>query len=183
MAQGDDHTDVVTAVKDQLVAQGEGLSGPCGAFKITLGTVWALSAHEPIGLVAKRDDQEGCTYKGARYAVDAAMYPDGTTYDMLINSQTENRPAWQVTGAQPPSAWRAPVDPGDPVDPPVESDVDDALRQLHGSIDAMEAAVVRLETEWDTGGNPPDADTAAQILDAANRVDQLTARVEDVLNS
>ncbi len=116
-----DHTDVVAAVKANLVAQGVDLSGPCGAFQIT-GRVAFLLRGENWGLVAKTAGQNGCTVQGhGRYAVDAVMLPDGTVVDMLINAETENIPAWQSTGPQPPSNWRAPFSLDPEIPPPPQN--------------------------------------------------------------
>jgi hypothetical protein len=107
-AAAQDHTDVVAAVKAALVARGVDLSGPCGAFEIT-GRVAYVLRGEGWGLVAKSPAQNGCSVPGhERYAVDAVMKPDGTTIDLLVNAETENRPAWQPTGAAATSSWRAP---------------------------------------------------------------------------
>ena len=107
-AAAQDHTDVVTAVKAALVAQGVDLSGGCGAFEIT-GRVAYVLRGEGWGLVAKSPGQNGCSVPGhERYAVDAVMKPDGTTIDLLVNAENENRPAWQPTGAAPVSSWRPP---------------------------------------------------------------------------
>ncbi len=107
----------VQAVKDQLVAQGVNLSGPCGAFQITGRVAWRLRA-QGWGLIAKSPGQNGCDVAGGRYAVDAIMLQDGTTIDLLINSETENTPAWQQVGSAPVSAWRAPFDMGGVITPP-----------------------------------------------------------------
>jgi hypothetical protein len=114
-----DHTDIVAAVKANLVAHGVDLSGPCGAFQIT-GRVAFFLVGENWGLIAKTPGQNGCSVQGhGRYSVDAVMLPDGTVVDMLINSETENIPAWQHAGPQPPSNWRAPftLDPEIPGPP------------------------------------------------------------------
>ncbi|HKT80857.1 MAG TPA: hypothetical protein VJP86_11600 [Vicinamibacterales bacterium] len=98
----------MASVKADLVARGVDLSGPCGAFQIT-GRVAYLLRGEGWGLVFKNPSQNGCTVAGhERYAVDAIMKPDGTTIDMLINSETENIPGWQLVGSAPTSSWRAP---------------------------------------------------------------------------
>jgi hypothetical protein len=105
-------------VKAELVARGVDLSGPCGAFEITGRVAYALRG-EGWGLVVKSSAQNGCSVPGhERYAVDAVMKPDGTTIDLLVNAETENRPAWQPTGAAPVSSWRAPFAMDQGVPPP-----------------------------------------------------------------
>jgi hypothetical protein len=138
-----DNTDVVTKVKNDLAARGFEFSGPCGAFQITRRVAWALR-DEGAGLLSK---PSGNNCEG--FAVDVIVYKDGTWVDCLINSETENRPAWQV-GADKldPSRWVAPtqVDPDPapaPVDTPPAAPADDEIEKLVTNsehlIDVMEA--------------------------------------------
>ena len=102
------HVDVVTIVKQDLIGRGVNLDGPCGAFHITRRVAWQLR-EEGYGLVFKRPEQNGCTFDGTRYGVDVVALRDGRTYDILVNAETENVPAWNVTGGILPELWRAPV--------------------------------------------------------------------------
>lgn len=126
---------VVTRMKTDLEAQGVDLRGPCGAFAITGRVAWELR-ETGLGLVAKREGQNGCTVPGhGHFAVDAVMFRDGTTYDVLANAETENIPAWNLTGSQPPGAWRAPFRLDDtpvppPADPPVAGGDDEHRARL-----------------------------------------------------
>lgn len=117
---GQDHTDVVTAVKAELVAAGTNLAGPCGAFAITGRVAWLLRS-EGWGLITKNPGQNGCSVEGRdRYAIDALAQQDGSQWvDLLINSETDNTPAWQLHAGsgQPSSEWAAPFDMGGPPGP------------------------------------------------------------------
>jgi hypothetical protein len=124
-----DHVDVVARIKGELVAAGVDLSGPCGAFQITKRVAWELR-QDGYGLVAKTPPQNNCQ----GYGVDVVMFQNGDCWDILINSETENISAWNKTGSQPPSAWRAPIDPGDtqpgPTPPTPTPDLAEVLRKL-----------------------------------------------------
>jgi hypothetical protein len=110
---------VVTDVKADLVRRGISLAGPCGAFQITGRVAWQLR-DRGLGLVGKNPAQNGCTIDGQRYSVDAVVDRGGNVFDILINSETDNAPAWQFVGVDTNHTWRAPVnlDPA-PVDIPV----------------------------------------------------------------
>lgn len=150
------HVDVVIAVKAQLEAAGVNLQGPCGAFEITGRVAWQLRA-EGWGLVAKNPGQNGCTRPetGERYSVDALMLPDGTTIDCLINAETDNIPAWQVTGSAPVTSWRAPFDLGTvtpgPVPPPPIPTPDPEIALLRARVTTLEiqmaAVLLRLDDQ------------------------------------
>lgn len=105
----------VQDVKDALVAAGKDLSGPCGAFEITKRVAWNLRATG-AGLLSK---PSGNNCQG--YAVDIIVYPDGTAYDMLIDSGGKNDPAWNKTPDSPldPSRYRPAIDPQDGSGPPI----------------------------------------------------------------
>ena len=118
-ANAQNHEDTVHAVKAQLVANGVALSGPCGAFQITKRVAWLLRA-EGYGLLAKGGNNcEG-------YSPDVVILPSGIHYDILINSETQNIPAWQLVRDQNdptkpylrPLDYRAPFDPDPIVLPP-----------------------------------------------------------------
>lgn len=148
MAVPQDHTSTVAAVRADLVARNVDLQGACGAFAITGRVAYQLRA-EGWGLIAKNPGQNGCSINGGRYAVDALQKTDGSAIDLLINAETENTPAWQVTGSTSPDNWRAPfamdsdtpVPPTPPVPPvpPTPTDPTIALR-----LKALEEAVVAL---------------------------------------
>ena len=118
VAFAQDHTATVSAVKADLVARGVSIAGPCGAFAITGRTAWALRG-EGWGLIAKNPGQNGCSTNGERYAVDAlANRITGQWVDLLINSETENVPAWQLHEGTPDSFWRAPFEMETPIPVP-----------------------------------------------------------------
>lgn len=116
MAQ--DHTDIVRATKARLEAQGVNLSGQCGAFQITGRVAWALRT-EGWGLISKNPGQNGCDTPQGRFAVDALLKQDGSVFvDLLINSETDNTPAWQVREVNNTAGWAAPFDLGGAPDAP-----------------------------------------------------------------
>jgi hypothetical protein len=140
-----DHTPTVVAVKSALEAANVDLSGPCGAFAITGRVAYALRA-EGYGLIAKNASQNGCDTAQGRFSVDAVALPDGSAFDILINAETENIPAWQVTGATSPANWRAPFDLGgvEPPPPPApypicppQTEEHDAILSLMGDIQSQ----------------------------------------------
>lgn len=123
-----EHVDVVVAVKARLLAQGEDLSGPCGAFKITSRVALALreieqdAAGQPVwGLI--HSGGNGCETHGDKFRADTIMKHDGSVVDILNRSESNNGdtsdpsayniPTWSPTGPQDPGNWRAPFDPGD----------------------------------------------------------------------
>jgi hypothetical protein len=117
-----DHTALVAAVKADVVARGIDISGPCGAFQIT-GRVGYLLRNEGWGLLHKSSGQNGCSINGDRYAVDFLVHnPSGQGVDLLINSETENIPAWQLfplPTVPDLTTWRAPFAMDfDPIPPP-----------------------------------------------------------------
>jgi hypothetical protein len=103
--------EVVSAVKNDLVARGVSLSGPCGAFEITKRVAWVLRA-QGIGLLSK---PQGNNCQG--YSVDFLTRQDGSGLDILGDGGGDNTPTWH--DAEPPGAlssrWREPFDPGDGV--------------------------------------------------------------------
>lgn len=126
-AAGQSHADVVARHKAILLAQGEDLSGKCGAFKIVRAVVWELRA-EGWGLI--HSTGSGCVFAGDIFRADATMLRTGTTIDMLdraesdngdtSNPQAYNRPAWnRAEQDQSPDNWRPPFASGPtPVPPP-----------------------------------------------------------------
>lgn len=153
-----DNTDIVAQVKADLEARGVNLSGPCGAFEITRRVAWALRG-DGVGLLQKTSGNNcnGCS-------VDVVCYRDGTWVDVLINSETENRPAWQVGPDKlDPSRWLPPIDPGGtpapvpeptPAARPADDELDklliatgqliDGIESLTGAIEALDTRIVAL---------------------------------------
>lgn len=111
-----DHTDVVAAVKASLEPTNN-LQTPCGAFKITKRVAWALRG-EGAGLLKKPN---GNNCEG--FSVDIICYPDGTIYDILVNAETENRPAWNLAGHVEPERYQPAIDPGDVISVPTPPEV------------------------------------------------------------
>lgn len=109
--------EIVAIIKANLEARGVDLSGTCGSFQITARVAWALR-EDGWGLIAKRPDQNGCTVYGQRFSHDALVMVDGSAaVDLLVNSETENRPAWNATGLPPAGSWRAPWNPDATTEP------------------------------------------------------------------
>ena len=143
---------VVARVKAELEARGVELRGPCGAFAITGRVAWRLRG-DGWGLIHKESSQNGCVALGGKYGVDAIMQRSGRTIDLLINSETENRPAWQELPPEKwasPGAWRVPFEmetgvqrPPVPApfvpDPPVPGDTRAVL------VEALAAIAYRLD--------------------------------------
>lgn len=144
MAQ--DPVDLVRATKDSLVSAGVNLSGPCGAFAITGRVAWALRG-QGWGLIAKNPAQNGCDTPNGRFAVDALTNLDGSAVDLLINSETDNTPAWQILSgpvAGPNALWRAPFDLGGIAPPPV---VTPPAPLPSGDLDVLLEAIADLNTQ------------------------------------
>ena len=152
-----DHTDVVAAVKNDLLARGVDLAGPCGAFKITSRVAWQLRA-EGWGLI--HSGGNGCETHGDKFRADTIMLHDGSVIDILLRSESDNGdtsnpanyniPQWQPTGGQDPGNWRAPFDPGDspvPIPPgpiPVPVPVPGPAAGC-GCAERLDAMTVKLE--------------------------------------
>jgi hypothetical protein len=101
--------EIVASAKADLVARGVDLSGECGAFQITRLAAWRLRAIG-AGLLAKTS---GAQCQG--FAVDVVAFPDGRTFDVLIDGGQANGPDWRQHLPHDPavaSRWRAAVDPG-----------------------------------------------------------------------
>ena len=79
---------LVTAIKNQLLAQGVDLAGPCGAFAITKRVAWALRSTG-AGLLSKRSGNH-CD----GYATDILCYPTGQIRDILGDGGGANTPLW-----------------------------------------------------------------------------------------
>jgi hypothetical protein len=112
--------EVIASVRADLAQRGVSIAGPCGAFEIISRAAWEMR-DAGVGLFGgKNPAQNGCTVNGERYAVDVLVSRDGCAYDALINSETENRPAWQLLGCSAAGSWRAPF-ARDVVDPSIPS--------------------------------------------------------------
>ncbi len=108
--------EIVSAIKNDLVARQVNLTGPCGAFEITKRVAWALRA-QGVGLL---DKPGGNNCQG--YSVDYLVFPDGSGRDILGDGGGENIPQWGGEPSEAPGTftgrWRAPFDPGDAALPP-----------------------------------------------------------------
>jgi hypothetical protein len=101
------HTAVVEQVRQELVARGVDLSGPCGAFQITKRVAWQLRA-EGAGTLFK-DSGNNCDQR----SVDIVAYPTGAIVDILIDGGGQNRATWELGAPVAANRWRAAVDPED----------------------------------------------------------------------
>lgn len=138
--------EIVREIKAALEERGVKLEGPCGAFEITSRVAWFLRG-ESWGLVSKTGGN-GCLFNGVLYSGDAIMLPDGTTIDVLINSETDNIPAWNRTGPQNPDRWRAPFIRNMPLPPEPEPEltVEKAFQILLDRLDQIIESNKRIET-------------------------------------
>lgn len=145
-AQPDAHIAIIAAIKDSIT----NVTGKELACAITEKAAWAFRA-EGFGHIVKTPGQNGCdsALGGYRHAVDALMKQDGTTIDILANSETDNTPAWQVVINAPISSWRAPFNPDAstpeqpiPPVPPVPTPIPDPT--LAARVGVLEAAVLHL---------------------------------------
>ena len=131
MSEHPDRTGVVALAKADLLAKGLDLNSACGAAEITNLAAWRMRT-DGAGIL---DKPGGNNCRG--YAVDIIVYQDGQIYDVLVNAETENRPAWQAGTPVDPGRWRPPVFPDyyyGATPPPVEPPTTD-----------LEARVARLE--------------------------------------
>ena len=107
--------EIVSAVKNDLIARHVTLTGPCGAFEITKRVAWILRA-QGVGLL---DKPGGNMCQG--YSVDYLVFPDFSGRDILGDAGGENAPAWSAEPNEPTGAfvgrWRAAFDPGDTIVP------------------------------------------------------------------
>ncbi len=106
-------SEIVAAVKNDLIARHVNLEGGCGAFEITKRVAWVLRA-QGVGLMEKSG---GNNCQG--YSTDWLVFLDFSGRDILTDSGGENGPAWSPEPNDPPGTyagrWRAPFDPGDVV--------------------------------------------------------------------
>ena len=141
-------TVVVATVKDELVARGVSILGPCGALEITRRVAWRLR-ESGAGLYAK---VQGNNCQG--FAVDLITYSDGRLYDILVNAENENVPTWNLVnaGTRVPGTnpnWRpVTVDPDSGVSP--VPPVDPAwLQQLLDNLHNLDTALEHLQQKSD----------------------------------
>jgi hypothetical protein len=130
-----DHTEVVRAVKADLVARGFDLSGPCGAFAITSRVAYRLR-DEGAGVL---DKPVGNNCNG--FSVDAICYPSGALIDCLADAGGANDPQWLDAGAVDPARYHEvttdpdatlppPPDPTPTPTPPAPCDLTPVIEQL-----------------------------------------------------
>lgn len=101
--------ELVAQIKADLVARGEDLSGPCGAFKITKRVAWALR-REGYFLLKK---PSGNNCEG--YSVDYIVHESGQGYDILSDAGGANTPGFTPGDTFTADRLGAPIDPVDPV--------------------------------------------------------------------
>lgn len=170
LAQHPAHPDVVSAVKDSLVAEHKDLAG-CGAFEITKRVAWQLRA-EGVGLLSK---PAGSNCQG--YSIDFVTYMDGSGVDILSDAGGANIPTWDAR--EPVGAllgrWEAPINPGgvDPTPAPLPTDealtriirieetANTILAQLaaHENLEAIERQKAEefrqsVKSKWESIGKP-----------------------------
>lgn len=140
--------EIVSAIKNDLVARHVSLTGPCGAFEITKRVAWALRS-QGVGLL---DKPGGNNCQG--YSVDYLVFPDMSGRDILGDGGGENIPQWSGDPNEPPGTfagrWRAAFDPGDapapppvvtpPVPPPSEGTILPIVTETRDLLKAHEAA-------------------------------------------
>jgi hypothetical protein len=141
------HADVVAASKASLVAQGEMLNGPCGAFKIASEAARRLSGEGAGVLVKPSPTENNCILNGVGYAADIVMYRDGRIFDVLEDSGGLNGPTWNDKGVADPGLWRsAPLSgvtpPAPVIVPPAPIPTLD-LSQVKSWIEAAAASTVQ----------------------------------------
>ena len=138
IANAQDHSPVVAAIKARLEAAGTDLSGPCGAFQVTKRVAWELRS-QGFGLHFKGGGNN-CEGFAVDYIIQA---PTFFGFDILGDGGGANVPQWIGPEDHPDivarnrGSWRAPTDPGDtpppPVDPPDNGD-HDAIVDLMGDL-------------------------------------------------
>lgn len=138
--------ETVEAVKADLVARGLDLSGPCGAFAICKRVAWALRA-DGAGLLAK---PSGNNCEG--YATDVICYPDGRTFDILIDGGGQNGPTWEQHHPHDPSVaarYRPAFDPGDQPKPdPIVNKPDPTVVDLQALVAQINRIGARVDDIW-----------------------------------
>lgn len=144
-----DRTHEVALVKAELLARGEDLSGPCGAFEIVKRIAWRFRS-EGYGLLGgKTPGQNGCTVGADRYSVDWILKPSGEGVDILGDAGGMNAPMWNVEHA-PAQFYRPAFDPGDVPNPgpPVPNPGMDELQQrvelIGRALESLQKQIVDL---------------------------------------
>jgi hypothetical protein len=138
--------ETVEQVKADLVARGEDLSGPCGAFKITRRVAWALR-DSGAGLLSK---PSGNNCEG--YATDVICYPDGRTFDCLIDGGGQNGPTWEQHQPHDPAVaarYRPAIDPGDGPKPEPEPDPEPEPKPQPVDLSALVAQLQHIASRVD----------------------------------
>lgn len=157
--------EIVSAVKNDLVARHVSLNGPCGAFEITKRVAWALRS-QGYGLLSKPG---GNNCQG--YSVDYLTLADGSGYDILGDGGGENIP--QFGQSEAPGSllgrWVVPFDPMDApiivVPPVVVVPMPDLQAQILIALQAHEAAEAierqeakefraAVKSNWEAFGRP-----------------------------
>ena len=113
--------ELVSRVKDALVARGQTFTTNCDAFEITRRVAWALRGQGAL-LIGKTPGQNGCDFAGQRFSHDAIAFLNAPWRDILRDAgppKNTNLPAWNVTGSSAAPLYE-PFDPGDVILPPVE---------------------------------------------------------------
>jgi hypothetical protein len=153
--------ETVEQVKADLVARGEDMSGPCGAFKITKRVAWALR-DSGAGLLSK---PSGNNCEG--YATDVICYPDGRTFDILIDGGGQNGPTWEQHHPHDPAVaarYRPAIDPGDGPQPEPEPEPEPEPQPQPVDLSAVLAQLQRMSEQLDRASNDArDAKVAAQL--------------------
>jgi hypothetical protein len=155
-ASAQDHTDVVRAVKAQVVASGVNVDADeCARFEVTKRVAIHL-ASEQAGLLAK---PSGNNCQG--YAVDIVAFPSGQIVDILGGgTEGPNTPQYMRLAPVDPGRWRAPLpidatptpQPSTPEPPATVEDHDAALHRLETQLEALRAdlAAFREQAHADT---------------------------------
>jgi len=172
---------LVAQIKQQLLARGDDLSGPCGAFAITQRVAWALRA-DGAGLL---DKPGGNNCLG--FATDYIIFEHGPAFDILGDGGGANNPQWnEDDDATLIPRWRAPVDPGDVVVPPVvpPDPPPDALADVLDAVHVLAGQVMGLDLKVDALREQSDANTEKiqqQIAQAVANGEQSLAKALAVL--
>lgn len=182
--------ELVEAVKNDLVARGFNLTGPCGAFEITKRVAWILKG-DGIGLHRQTPGRNGCDWNGGYFSIDGLIYRDGPGIDCLGDGGGANTPLWTEEPDWDPDRWVAPMDPGDvtvppePPEPPVPGpgpDPDCCARveeQLHLLIAQVHNNAVDVQAQLDQIQHTlalltsATSNHTAQLTDIINRLHEL----------
>lgn len=104
---GTDHPNYASLVqqaKDDLITEGEDLTGPCGGFKIVRRAVQYIAPSDPaVGLLDKPSGTN-CM----NYSIDIIVFNDGLAYDVLYDSGGANTVQWNFIGGGLQDRYRPP---------------------------------------------------------------------------